>query len=85
MAEYKGYLIFGKAVKVYPGSYWFSQGDVFSNDPAGSSILIKHLNGGIAESKEAAETDGQELCKKWVDKNLSSNGWKKWRQSKSPR
>jgi len=34
MAEYKGYLIFGKALKVYPDSaHWFSHGDVFTNKP----------------------------------------------------
>jgi hypothetical protein len=81
MAEYKGYLILGRAVKVYPGSYWFSQGDVFMNEPA-ESTRVKRLNGGIVESKEAAETDGLELCKKWVDENLASTAWKKWQQSR---
>jgi len=38
MAEYKGYLIFGKALKVYPDSaHWCSHGDVFTNEPAGST------------------------------------------------
>jgi hypothetical protein len=41
MVEYKGYLIFSKALMVYPDSpYWYSQGDVFTDEPGGS-ILIK--------------------------------------------
>jgi len=66
MAEYKGYLIFGKALKVYPDSpYWCSPGEVFTNEPA-ASILIKRLRE-IFESKQVAETHGLILCKQWAD------------------
>jgi hypothetical protein len=68
MAEYKGYLIFGKALKVSPDSpYWCSQGDVFSNEPAGS-VLVARLGGGLFESEQAAKAHGLELCREWIDK-----------------
>ena len=53
MAEYKGYLILGKALKVYPDSaHWFSQGDVFTNEPAGST-LVARVGGAIFDSKQS--------------------------------
>jgi hypothetical protein len=68
MAEYKGYFIFGKAVKVYTDSlYWCSQGDVYTNEPAGS-VLVARLGGTIFESEKDAKAHGLELCKKWIDK-----------------
>jgi hypothetical protein len=55
MAEYKGYFIFGKALKVYTDSlYWCSQGDVYTNEPAGS-VLVARLGGVIFESEQAAK------------------------------
>jgi hypothetical protein len=67
MVEYKGYLIFGKALKVYPDSpYWCSQGDVFSNEPGGS-ILIKRLGGALFQSQQTAEAHGLVLCRQWID------------------
>jgi hypothetical protein len=55
MAEYKGYFIFGKALKVYTDSlYWCSQGDVYTNEPAGS-VLVARLEGVIFESEQAAK------------------------------
>jgi hypothetical protein len=49
MVEDKGYFIFGKALKVYPDSaYWWSQGDIFINDAAGS-ILIARLGDTVSE------------------------------------
>jgi hypothetical protein len=63
MIEYEGYLILGKALKVYPDSpYWYSQGDVFTDEPGGS-ILIKRLRGALFESQHAAEAHGLELCR----------------------
>ena len=42
MAKYKGYFIFGKALKVYTDSlYWYSQGDVYTNEPAGSVLVAR--------------------------------------------
>jgi hypothetical protein len=69
--EYKGYLIFGRAqvTNLYPGSlHWRSQGIVFTNTPQGA-FMIKRLNGGVYDSKRAAEEHGLDLCIKWVDKN----------------
>ena len=68
MAEYKGYFIFGKALKVYTDSlYWYSQGDVYTNEPAGS-VLVARLGGVIFESEQAAKSHGLELCRQWIDK-----------------
>jgi hypothetical protein len=73
MIPYKGYLIRGMAVRVHPNSPdWRSQGDVFVNSSEGS-IHIKHLEGVIFESKEAAEAHGLELCKEWLDENLEAS------------
>jgi len=67
MVEYKGYLIFGKALKVYPDSaYWCSHGDVFINEPA-RSTLVARVGGAIFESKQAAEAHGLELCREWIN------------------
>jgi hypothetical protein len=61
-------------VREYPNApeWWRSQGSVFTS--AGkSSTHIKHLDEGfIFESKEAAETHGLELCKRWVEQNLEA-------------
>jgi hypothetical protein len=74
MIPYKGYIIRGKAVTVHPHSpeWWRSHGDVFVNSSNGS-IHIKHLEGVICESKEAAEAHGLELCKKWLEENLEAS------------
>ena len=67
MVEYKGYLVFGKALKVYPDPpYWYSEGDVFTSEPGGS-ILIKRLRGALFESPQAAEFHGLKLCRQWID------------------
>jgi hypothetical protein len=75
MVRYKGYVIVGKALRVHPTSpeWWRSQGGVFANKKQ-KYIHIKHLDAGfIFESKQAAESHGLELCKKWVDENLKSS------------
>ena len=66
--EYKGYLIFGNALRVHPtlSDWWRSQGSVYSNAQEGS-VLIKCLDGVIFESQRAAQDHGLELCKKWID------------------
>ena len=71
MVRYKGYLIVGKVLSVPPG-WWRSQGSVLTNSPEGSTH-IKHLEGVIFESKQAAEAHGLKLCKEWVDENLKSS------------
>jgi hypothetical protein len=70
MVEYKGYFIFGKALRVHPTSSdrWRSQGSVYTNTQAGS-VLIKSLDGVTFESQRAAQDHGLELCKKWIDEN----------------
>jgi hypothetical protein len=74
MIPYKGYLIWGKAVRVNPNSAhgWRSHGDVFVNSSNGS-IHIKHLEGVMFESKEAAEAHGLKLCKEWLNENLEAS------------
>ena len=73
MIRYKGYLVLRKALRLHPNSpdWWRSQGSVFTDSPQGS-IHIKHLEGVIFESQQAAEAHGLGLCKKWVDENLKS-------------
>jgi hypothetical protein len=75
MIPYKGFTIFGKAMRVLPGSpgWWRSEGSVFTDTPEGS-IHFKLLEGAIFESKEAAEAHGLEICKEWVDQNLEASG-----------
>jgi hypothetical protein len=77
MAEYKGYFIFGKALKVYPGSaYWCSpQGDIFTND-LGGSILIARLGGAVFESEQAAEDHGLELCREWINQKQANENYR---------
>jgi hypothetical protein len=74
MVPYKGYLIVGNALPVYPNSsgWWRSQGRVFTNAQDGS-VLVKTLEGVIFESKKAAEAQGLELCKKWVEENRKAS------------
>jgi hypothetical protein len=73
MVGYKGYLIFGQAMRVHPSSsgWWRSQGNVFTDSPE-ASILVASLEGVIFESQRAAQDHALELCKEWVDKNLPS-------------
>ena len=67
--EYKGYLVLGRAQVIHPGSPdWRSQGIVFTNNREGS-MMIQRLEGAIFKSKEAAEKQGIELGKKWIDEN----------------
>ena len=68
MPEYKGYIIFGIALRVHHTSSdrWRSQGSVYTNTQEGF-ILIERLDGVILESQRAAQDHGLELCKKWVD------------------
>ncbi len=62
--EYKGYLIFGNALRVHPTSsdWWRSQGSVYSNALEGS-VLIKCLDGVIFESQLALKITGWNSAK----------------------
>ena len=69
MVEYKGYLIFGNALRVdlTSSDRWRSRGSVYTNAKEGS-VLIKSLDGSVIfESQRAAQDHGLELCKKWID------------------
>jgi hypothetical protein len=81
MVEYKGYFIFGYALRVDPTSSdrWRSRGSVYTGRSFGrharwstnakdGSVLIKSLDGSVIfESQRAAQDHGLELCKKWID------------------
>jgi hypothetical protein len=69
MIPYKGYLIWGKAVRVHPKvpQWWRSHGDVFTNAGKGSSNM-KHLEGGISSPKKLP---------KGMDLNSAKTGWTK--------
>jgi hypothetical protein len=73
MVSYRGYLIYGKALVVRRNSQaWRSLGVVCAKTSRGSIIEIRHLEGTVFTTREAAEDNGLELCKNWLDKNLPS-------------
>jgi hypothetical protein len=73
MVSYKGYLIYGKALVIHQNSQaWRSLGVVCAKTSRGSIIEIRHLEGTVFETREAAADNGLEVCKKWLDKNLPS-------------
>jgi hypothetical protein len=49
---------------------WRSLGVVCAKTSRGSIIEVRHLEGTFFNTREAAEDNGLELCKKWLDKNL---------------
>ena len=69
MEEYKGYVILGRA-QIVPGrsTEFRAQGIVFTNNPEGS-VRIKHIEGHVFKSQRAAEKEGLQLCKEWLDKS----------------
>ena len=70
---YKGYLIYGKALVIHPNSQaWRSLGVVCAKTSRGSIIELRHLEGTVFKTREAAEDNGLELCTNWLDKNLPS-------------
>jgi hypothetical protein len=73
MVSYKGYLIYGKALAIRPNPQaWRSMGVICAKTSRGSIIEIRHLEGSVFKTREAAEDNGLELCKNWLDKNLPS-------------
>jgi hypothetical protein len=73
MVSYKGYLIYGKALLMHPNlQTWRSLGVICAKTSRGSTIEIRHLEGTVFKTREAAEENGLELCKNWLDKNLPS-------------
>jgi hypothetical protein len=71
MVSYRGYLIYGKALVIRPEA-WRSLGVICAKTSRGSIIEIRHLEGTVFDTREAAEENGLELCKNWLDKNLPS-------------
>jgi hypothetical protein len=69
MVSYKGYLIYGKALLIHSQA-WRSLGVICAKTSRGSIIEIRHLEGTVFKTREAAEDNGLELCKNWLDKNL---------------
>ena len=73
MVSYKGYLIYGKALLINRNlQAWRSLGVICAKSSRGSIIEIRHLEGAVFKTREAAEENGLELCKNWLDKNLPS-------------
>jgi hypothetical protein len=73
MVSYRGYLIYGKAVVVGRNSQaWRSLGVICAKTSRESIIEIRHIEGTVFKTREAAEDNGLELCKNWLDKNLPS-------------
>jgi hypothetical protein len=66
-----GYLIYGKALEIRPEA-WRSLGVICAKTSRKSIIEIRHLEGSVFKTREAAEDNGLELCKNWLDKNLPS-------------
>ena len=50
---------------------WRSEGEVFGRDRLGSFLMIQHLEGANFKNRQLAESDGLELCKKWIDEKKS--------------
>jgi hypothetical protein len=50
------------------GFNWYSQGTIFRTGRLSSLVEIKRIQRPFFNSKEAAEKDGLELCKGWIDK-----------------
>jgi hypothetical protein len=71
MVSYKGYIIYGKALAIRPNA-WRSLGVICAKTSRGSIIEIRHLEGTVFKTREAAEDNGLELCRNWLDKNLPS-------------
>jgi hypothetical protein len=73
MVSYRGYLIYGKALLIHPRlQTWRSLGVVCAKTSRGSIIEVRHLEGTVFNTREAAEDDGLKLCRNWLDKNLPS-------------
>jgi hypothetical protein len=71
LERYKGFLIDGSAVPTFATGFdWYSQGIILRPGRLTSIVEVKHIEGGVFNSKEAAEQHGLQLCKDWIDKRL---------------
>jgi hypothetical protein len=69
MERYKGFLITSSALPTFATGFdWYSQGTVLRPGRFSSIVEVKRLQGPVFNSKEAAEEDGLQLCKEWIDK-----------------
>ena len=68
MSRYKGYPIYGVAVRA-PEHRWYSRGIVFDRD-LNQTIEIKRIESTAQpfKTKKQAEEYALELCKDWIDK-----------------
>ena len=68
MSSYKGYPIYGVAVRA-PEDQWYSRGLVFDRD-LNQTIEIKRIESTARtfKTKKQAENYALELCKDWIDK-----------------
>jgi len=64
-------LIDGTAHAMPRSQDWRSEGEVFGRDRLGSFLMIQHLEGANFQNRQLAESDGLELCKKWIDEKKS--------------
>ena|SRR5262245_14708809 len=71
--EYRGYIITAWARPEFPNGST-SVGIVYQGQQLESIIQVQRLEGRLFESKEQAEEDGVELCKKWIDKQFGGRG-----------
>jgi hypothetical protein len=70
--QYNGYLIYGAAIAAPPPSLaWRSEGTVFTPGRLGSVIQVKRIDGRTFITKEEAEARGLELCRAWIDAQVS--------------
>jgi hypothetical protein len=68
LERYKGFLIDGSAVPTFATGFdWYSQGIILRPGRLTSIVEVKHIEGRVFNSKEAAEQHGLQLCKDWID------------------
>jgi hypothetical protein len=69
MERYKGFLIVGTTTPNFATRFdWYSQGIILRPARLGSVIEVKRLTGAVFNSKDAAEEDGLQLCREWIDR-----------------
>jgi hypothetical protein len=68
--EYRGYII-SAWPRPEPADSFTSVGIVYNRDQRGSIIRVQRIEGELFETKEQAEEHGVELCKEWIDKQMT--------------
>ena len=73
MINYKGYFIWGNALKMDPVlADWRALGVVYSKTPEGFLLEAELVGADVFTTKGAAERHGLELCREWVEETLSA-------------